>query len=80
MADPRQVAALSTDMAILSRRDDSPFTDDLKSVVTGNLIDGINAAWNGWETACKMEDEGMQTYYMKYVITLHATLEKVRKI
>ena len=57
-----------------------PLSDDLRAVTIGNLMDGINAAWNGWEQACKFEDEGLQTYYMKYINLLSNTLEKVRKI
>lgn len=58
----------------------TPVTDDLRSTMVANLMDGLHAAWNGWEQACKFEDEGMQTYYMKYVITLQGCLEKIKKI
>lgn len=58
---------------------DSPFTCDLRATTIANLTDAINAGWNGWEQACKMEDEGLQNYYMKYVLVLHDTLKKVRK-
>lgn len=91
MADPRQVEDATytydgedfprpTTATITRVNSDNPFIDDLKPVLIGNLMDAINAAWNGWEAACKCEDEGLQTYYMKFVVTCHATLEKVKKI
>jgi len=58
----------------------TPVVDDLRATLLGNLMDGIHAAWNGWEQACKFEDEGMQSYYMKYVITLQHTMDKIKKI
>lgn len=61
------------------RTTESPFTCDLRTTVIANLNDAIQAGWNGWEQACKMEDEGLQNYYMKYVLTLHDTMKKVRK-
>ena len=61
-------------------RPNTIFTDDLRTTTIANCLDGINAAWNGWEQACKFEDEGLQTYYMKYITLLNSTLEKARKI
>jgi len=75
MADPRQLDILSDNRTIAS-----PVQCDLRNEVVANLRDSINAAWNGWEQASKFEDDGMQTYYMKYIKTLMDCLEKVKKI
>jgi len=91
MADPRQIQDLTyeyngeefprpTTGAITRNDSDNPFVDDLKPVLLGNLMDALNAAWNGWEQACKSEDEGLMAYYMNFVILCQATREKVKKI
>ena len=58
----------------------SPVSCDLRATMLATLMDGIHAAWNGWEQACKFEDEGLQLYYMNYVITLEGCLRKIKKI
>lgn len=62
-----------------TRTETNSFTCGLKNAVIGNLMDSIHAAWNGWEAACKFEDEEMQDFYMKFINTLSDTLKKVRK-
>ena len=74
MATPLQGLGLSG-----TRSESAPVTDDLRTTIIANLMDGLHAAWNGWEAACKFEDEDQQDYYMKYIHTLSDTLKKVRK-
>lgn len=74
MATPSQALGLSS-----TRAQTDALTCDLRTTVIANLMDAINAAWNGWESACKFDDEDMQDYYMKYINTLSDTLKKVRK-
>lgn len=78
MATPSQSLGLLTP-TLATRASNGVVTDDLKTVTIGNLMDGINAAWNGWEAACKFEDEDMQDYYMKYINLLSDVVRKVRK-
>lgn len=80
-APPNSPFFTTDERAITTRSGDSTpvVTDDLRATIIANLMDGINAAWNGWECACRFQDEGMQSYYMKYINVLSNTLEKVRK-
>jgi len=73
MATPEQTNAITRSVNHI-------VTDDLRNTTIANLMDSINAAWNGWEAACKFEDEGMQDYYMKYVNVLSDSLKKIRNI
>lgn len=61
------------------RSDSNVITCDLYVNCCSTLIDDINAAWNGWEQACKFQDEDKQAYYMKYIVILQETLNKIRK-
>jgi len=61
------------------RRPTSNLSDDLNTTIIANLVDGIYAAWNGWDQAAKFQDEGLMAYYMKYIHVLNTTLEKVKK-
>jgi len=73
------VATNTSSTPVQTRRSNAFMHDELRTNTISNLLDGINAAWNGWELACKYEDEAMQIYYMKYVSSLNGVLEKVRK-
>jgi len=82
MADSRQYNAEDIEGFATTRRtppEQEVITDDLRSTVIANMMDSINAAWNGWEASCKFEDEAMQDYYMKYINVLSDTIKKVRK-
>lgn len=84
MATPQQVQTLadlcSNTNAPILRSDNAAVIDGLSANCAATLIDNINAAWNGWEQACRYEDEDMQAYYMKYVFALNKCLGEIRKI
>lgn len=61
------------------RNDSNIISDTLFSNCCATLIDDINAAWNGWDSACKFEDVVKQDYYMKYIVILQDSLAKIRK-
>jgi len=55
-------------------------SDNFAVNIAIHLKDDIHAAWNGWELACKYEDEALQDYYMKYIRLLGETLAKIKKL
>lgn len=77
MADPAQVASL---LAPRETRSVNPFQDDVVSYLLGSLNDSLHAAWNGWESACTMQDEEKQDYYMKIVVHCNDLAKKLRKL
>jgi len=70
---------LNREIRMLRPKKVSPVECDLRTAMIANLQDGIQAGWNGWEQACKFQDDGLQAYYMKWVTELHKTLEKIKK-
>lgn len=62
----------------------NPFQCDatgcLKANLLNTLADSLNAAWNGWEMACKYKDDDMMEYYMRFVNLIYETQKKVKKI
>jgi len=66
---------------VLNQRIEEFVCDD--SVVK-NLLescnDSIRAAWNGWEAACKFEDEDKQEYYMRIIVNVSDLVKKLRKL
>jgi len=61
------------------RRPNPVFNDNVAVELLGNLSDALHAAWNGWETACKYEDEERQEYYMKVIRLCDDTMKKIKK-
>jgi len=61
------------------RRDNPVFNDNVAVEMLGSLSDALHAAWNGWETACKYQDEDRQDYYMKIVRLCDDTMKKIKK-
>jgi len=61
------------------RRPDPVFNDTISTELLGNLSDALHAAWNGWETACKFQDEERQDYYMKIIRLCDDTMKKIKK-
>jgi len=55
------------------------FQDSVRTDLLGNLHDTIHAAWNGWEAACKFEDEAQQDFYMKIISCCGDLMKKVKK-
>lgn len=76
MAAPHPTDLIQNDSL---RNDSDVISDTLFSNCCATLIDDINAAWNGWESACKFQDELKQDYYMKYIVILQDALQKIRK-
>lgn len=68
----------STTMPI-GRRPNPVFNDNVAVELLGNLSDALHAAWNGWETACKYQDEERQEYYMKVIRLCDDTMKKIKK-
>lgn len=62
-----------------SRRPTAVFNDNVVIELLGGLSDALHAAWNGWETACKYEDEERQEYYMKIIRLCDDTQKKIKK-
>jgi len=61
-------------------RPNNIMSDNFNSTLVSQLKEQIHAAWNGWESACRFEDEDLQGVYMKYIRLLGDTLEKIKKI
>lgn len=61
------------------RRPNPVFNDNVAVELLSNLSDALHAAWNGWETACKYEDEDRQDYYMKVIRLCDDTMKKIKK-
>lgn len=80
MAAPQPIDNYENDNTMDTLRNDSDIiADNLFSNCCATLIDDINAAWNGWESACKFQDDNKASYYMKYIVILQDALEKIRK-
>lgn len=78
---PEEPTAATTQ--ILTRSQAQQEYDAAQCLLKGNLLstlsDHLHCAWNGWEMAVKFEDEERQDYYMKFVVSLHDQIKKVRK-
>lgn len=61
------------------RRPDRIFSDNIRIELLGNLSDTLHAAWNGWDLACKYEDENLQEYYMKFIRLCDDTSRKIKR-
>lgn len=61
------------------RRPNPVFNDNVAVELLSNLSDALHASWNGWETACKYEDEDRQDYYMKVIRLCDDTMKKIKK-
>lgn len=62
------------------RSSDSIMKDDLKETIVAELLDSINSSYENWQQAVTFQDDKLQKYYMKFITTLSATLDKIKKI
>lgn len=78
MAAPQEGYDLTANRA--ARSDNELVSDNIIGDCNIAMFDNINAAWNGWETACKFQDEDLAAYYMKIIVIMNDGLQKLRRV
>lgn len=74
------LAAVETRTGSIDHLGNPIFDDTIATELLGQLSDALHAAWNGWEAACKFQDEERQNYFMSVIRLCDDTSKKIKKL